>query len=260
MSKRKNPLILIVDDVPRNLQLLAAILKEENKYEVLNFSLFGYNFQQQEALLIEKVLAFKPDIVLFAFNINDLEGLKLTSKNNLQGKKWKQIEGDTKRKLRFYEMIRNIEKLGNQHSHIFRLFDTALRGLAITIHMDKPGKEFYFKKFYEKEAPEFKFMSKAFDRINKLSDENNFKVCIIYFPWMQELSQNNPYEETFEKVSIAAERNGFLTLNLFSFFKGHDVRKLRISNIDGHPTALGHKIAADGISGFILMNNEKKLL
>jgi CheY-like chemotaxis protein len=33
-SKRKNPLILIVDDVPRNLQLLAAILKEEKKYEI----------------------------------------------------------------------------------------------------------------------------------------------------------------------------------------------------------------------------------
>ena len=227
---------------------------QENKFEVLNFSLFGYNFQQQETLLNEKVLAFKPDIVIFAFNINDLEDIKLISGNNVQVKKGKEIDGDTKGKMRFYDLIRNIEKLGNEYSHIFRLIDTSLRGLAISMHIDKPEKELYFKKLYENDAPACICLSEAFQRISRLSSENNFDVCIFYLPWMQELSQNNPYEETFEKVSIKAGENGFFTLNLFPFFKGRDVRKLRISNIDGHPTARGHRIAADAITEFLLRN------
>jgi len=157
-------------------------------------------------------------------------------------------------RMSFYDLIRSIEKLGNEYSHVFRLIDTSFRGLAISMHIDKPGKELYFKKYYENDAPAFIFLSEAFQRIGRLSSQNNFDVCIFYLPWMQELSQNNPYEETFEKVSIAAEENGFFTLNLFPFFKGQDVRKLRISNIDGHPTALGHRIAADAIADFIIIN------
>ena len=71
---------------------------------------------------------------------------------------------------------------------------------------------------------------------------------------MQELTQNNPYEETFKKVAVEAEEKGFAVQNLFPYFKGRDVRKLRISNIDGHPTPLGHKIAADAITEFLIEN------
>jgi len=224
---------------------------EKKQFEVMNFSLFGYNFQQQEAVLREKVLAFKPDVVIFAFNINDLEGIDLLSLNDSQVK---EMNGYKISKRNFYNVMRNIEKIGNEYSHTFRLIDTALRGLAILMHIDKPGKEFYFKKFYENNAPEFMFLSDALQRINRLSKENNFDAYIFYFPWMQELTQENPYKETFEKVSNVAKKNGFSTLNLFPFFKDQDVRKLRISNIDGHPTALGHRIAADAIASFLLSN------
>ena len=56
------------------------------RFEVLNFSLFGYNLQQEETVLKEKVLAFEPDIVIFAFNVNDLEGLRLESQSDSQNK------------------------------------------------------------------------------------------------------------------------------------------------------------------------------
>jgi hypothetical protein len=233
---------------------------KKGKFEVINFSLFGYNLQQEEEILREKVISFEPDIVIFAFNINDLQGLKLkpledfrrgeerSSKNKNNHGKNNYLKELT------YNAFHFIEETGNEHSHLFRLLDTTLRGLAIRLHFEKPGKEYYFKQFYEDGTQEITFLQDAFSRISEIAHERNFKVCIVYCPWMNELAQDNPYKEVFEKIKNEAEKRDLMTLNLFPFYKGQDVHKLRISNIDGHPTALGHKIAADGISDFILYN------
>lgn len=65
-SKRKNPLILIVDDVPRNLQLLAAILKEENKYEVAAAASGAAALR-----IVDNVL---PDLILLDVMMPEMDG------------------------------------------------------------------------------------------------------------------------------------------------------------------------------------------
>lgn len=42
-----------------------------NKFEVLNFSVAGYNSYQEEIVLKEKVLKFSPDMILVGFCLND---------------------------------------------------------------------------------------------------------------------------------------------------------------------------------------------
>ncbi len=250
-------------------EVVTAVLEKrlnessDRKFEVINFSLYGYSLQQEEAVLAGKVLAFEPDFVIFAFNINDLEGLRLVPQNKgLNRDKKKGGDGMQKRdmpfKRRLFKAVREIEKFGNQHSHLFRLIDNALRGLAIYLHFENPGKQLHYERFYKADTREFQFLENAYRRIRKIADKEKVKVCIIYFPWMNELTQNNPYIESFEKVKKVAEQEGFLTMNLFPYYRGQDVSELRISNIDGHPTALGHEIAADAIKGFILQNLEHR--
>jgi CheY-like chemotaxis protein len=67
--KRKNPLILIVDDVPRNLQLLAAILKEENKYEVAAATSGAGALK-----IVDNVL---PDLILLDVMMPEMDGFEV---------------------------------------------------------------------------------------------------------------------------------------------------------------------------------------
>jgi CheY-like chemotaxis protein len=71
-SKRKNPLILIVDDVPRNLQLLAAILKEENKYEVAAAT--------SGAAALKIVNNVLPDLILLDIMMPEMDGFEVCQK------------------------------------------------------------------------------------------------------------------------------------------------------------------------------------
>lgn len=45
--------------------------RESPRYEILNFSVVGYNSSQEEILLREKVLSFDPDMVIVAVCLND---------------------------------------------------------------------------------------------------------------------------------------------------------------------------------------------
>jgi len=71
-NKRKNPLILVVDDVPRNLQLLAALLKEENKYEVAAATSGAAALK-----IVDNVL---PDLILLDVMMPGMDGFEVCQK------------------------------------------------------------------------------------------------------------------------------------------------------------------------------------
>ena len=68
-NKRKKPLILIVDDVPKNLQLLVTILKSEDKYDIAAAT------SGEKALKI--VAGVPPDLILLDVMMPDMDGLEV---------------------------------------------------------------------------------------------------------------------------------------------------------------------------------------
>jgi DNA-binding response OmpR family regulator len=68
-SQDKKPLILIVDDVPKNLQVLASILKSEEKYDIAAAS------SADKALkIVENIL---PDLILLDVMMPEMDGFEL---------------------------------------------------------------------------------------------------------------------------------------------------------------------------------------
>jgi hypothetical protein len=225
--------------------------------EVLNFAVPGYNLQQQEIVLREKVLGFSPDILIIAFNINDLEHIRT-------GKAMVAAESETVTdpvsfRARMWMLLRRIEIFGNTHSHLFRLLDNVLRSLSIQASSSDFGKSAYFNKFYEEGSSSFVFLRDAFRRVEELANTEGFEVCVVYCPWMIHLNDDNPYRETFARVANVGRSNGFSTIDLFPVFLNRNVSELRISAIDGHPNSLGHEIAADSIATFLLREYDSRL-
>ena len=68
-SKRKKPLVLIVDDVPKNLQLLATILKEEDQYDIAVAS--------SGAKALKFVENVHPDLILLDVMMPEMDGFEV---------------------------------------------------------------------------------------------------------------------------------------------------------------------------------------
>lgn len=238
-------------------QVMAPVLENflndagDETYEVLNFSRPGYSLQQEEIVLRDKAIAFGPDIVIFAFNINDLDDLKLDRSPTPEQSSTEEA-GAEPFKSRLWKTLFRWELIGNTNSHLFRLLDRSLRWVAMGLIGSDMGKSAYFNKFYAEDSPELLFMKESYTRIHELADKNDFQLWVVYCPWMADLTPQNPYRETFSSVATIAREHGFQTLDLFPSFMGKDVGKLRISMIDGHPTSLGHQIAAEVIAESIL--------
>jgi sigma-B regulation protein RsbU (phosphoserine phosphatase) len=68
-SQEKKPLILIVDDVPKNLQVLASILKSEGKYDIS-----AATSASKALKIVDNVL---PDLILLDIMMPDMDGFEV---------------------------------------------------------------------------------------------------------------------------------------------------------------------------------------
>ena len=215
--------------------VLERLLREgsapgEPRYEVLNFSVSAYNTLQQLAVLERKALRFSPDLVMVAYNVNDVEKLDPATRKTAQGR------------------TRALERALTRHSHLIRLIDDRLRRLALKSAFESSGKVDHYRALYASGARPWARVQAALAEIRQLSAEAGAVTYLVHCPWMHILDDRNPYREIHRQVIDASERLGIPSLDLFDTFKGRDPAALRISPLDGHPRAEGHRIAAEAIA------------
>jgi hypothetical protein len=59
-----------------------------------------------------------------------------------------------------------------------------------------------------------------------------------------------------EEWADVARSAGFVTLDLFDVYDGHDLSELRVSETDRHPNADGHRVIADRFYQELVGNEE----
>jgi lysophospholipase L1-like esterase len=215
-------------------EVLAALLNRQaggGRVEVLNFSVWAYNTLQERAVLRKKALAFDPDLVLVAYNVNDVE----------------ELDGEASVHTN-EEYLRYTESLLNEYSHLFRLVDDRLRRLALQQGMERKGKIASYEALYAEGSSAWTRVREALRDIRDDSAAAGAHTYLVLCPWINVLDDRNPYQGIHRQVVAEAGRLGIPALDLFEAFRGKDAASLRISPIDGHPTAEGHRIAAAAIA------------
>ncbi len=219
------------EDFPAVLQSLEQAGEGGARVEVLNFAVSAYNTLQELAVLKRKALRFHPDLVLVAYNVNDVENLD-------PGRKHVTMES----------RVRNLEADLNARSHLFRLVDDRLRRLALRRAVERSGKVASYEALYTADSDAWRRVRGALREIRDVAATEGAKTYLVLCPWINVLSEQNPYQGIHRQVMDEAEALGIPALDLFTVFKGWDAAKLRISPLDGHPTAEGHRIAAAAIA------------
>jgi len=189
-------------------------------YQVLNFGTVGYCTRDESIYLDQRVLPWNPDLVIIGFVLNDAETDPVQPiQSYYQDPEWW------------------------QHLNILRLLAKA------KLHYDvfRLGKGEYLHYLYE-DKDKWNTVVKSFDKIKKISKQEGFEVILVIFPRVHgDIWEQYPYHNIHRKVSETASRNGFQVIDLFGEYAKHKAPDLRVSPTDGHPNALGHRLAAESI-------------
>ena len=190
--------------------------QDTGKFEVLNFAVAGYNSSQEAVTLKEKVLNFKPDMVIVAFCPNDdsyTDGLGAMS--------------------RAYSPI----SLGNQlHSRAFCFF------------------AHHFEKNVLAKTTDMKRPRELLSLLASEKEKNKFQALVVAIPYYFEDYDRYKERNKHKMVRDIAQEKELSFLDFSDAWKNLDakVRKDLYHNEDVvHLSALGMQSAAEGLFTFI---------
>lgn len=196
------------------------------RVEVLNTGVSGYSSRDEAAALTSKWLALEPDVILIGYCLND-------------------PESDPRQPLPRYFA----KPHWWQHSALARY----LAQRAQVRGVQSLGGGYYYRWMHAPSTAGWKSVEDAFSAIERIAAERKIPVVLAIFPFFSpEPWAQYPYREPHATVAAAAERHGFLVLDLLPRFEREDPQSLILDDHDSHPNARGHAIAADAIREFLL--------
>jgi lysophospholipase L1-like esterase len=202
------------------------------RYETINTGLSGLNAAQAVKRVLQLGLAYDPDIAVYGFTLNDIEG---------------------PRYVKSYEYSRDQYRV---ESSPFRLWRIAGPGyVAFRERFFPPfasyARELRFNAF--ENEPAWTDFTAALDQLARISKDRG--ICTVLFIHTQLVTLNalHPFTSIYDKVADAARERGFLTISSLAAFLGRPEKALWVSSADSHPNPEGHRLLAetlaDGLAG-----------
>ncbi|TVZ37910.1 lysophospholipase L1-like esterase [Alteromonadaceae bacterium 2753L.S.0a.02] len=209
------------------------------KSDVMNFGVSGYNTSQEVETLKSKALAFKPDLVILAYCLNDrfqddgnIYGLLLAEQSkNLSGGK---INTAAVTKL-------------EHHSALLRFLHYAV--LGVKQGATRKGLQSEVNKFYVDSVED------SFAELAELANQNDFDVLVAVFPNFGERDQglvgDYKFQSEHDSVNALAQRYNFHYFDLLQPFrecKKQLPSRYTISFDQYHPNIVGNQCAGKALA------------
>jgi lysophospholipase L1-like esterase len=236
----------------------------DDKVEVLNLGLGGYDTLQEVATLEDLGLPMEPDHVVLAFCINDI-GIASGNLNYI--KRLQKYGNSPLYRSRLAQLVRvqfdRIEaarelEQGNRKETFRETYEGQIADLAgdqkllQLMQKLKRGinheKQNYYLPAYSSPIKVGR-LRYAFEQLAQLSKQKQLPVTVVLFPWLLEDDQTRPlYKLVYELVSHEASRQGFNVIDLYPVYRERGFENLVLREGDGiHPNHVGHQLAADAI-------------
>jgi hypothetical protein len=191
------------------------------KFEILNFSVGGYSNLQNVVVTEQKVLQFKPDLVIYALHSNEavVDIRHLVWAVVARSRSHPYIE----QKLREARVRRDMPLLRLQH-RLVPVADDLVRW--------------------------------SFRRMVELCRERGIRAVALEVPRTDETTADAEKRATY--VGWARDA-GFAVLSLEGAYGSHPLDSISISRLDRHPSVLGHRLLAERFFTLLRENDESLL-
>jgi lysophospholipase L1-like esterase len=200
------------------------------RVETLNLGVPGYNLDQEIENLRLRVDALHPDLVVFGFCLNDLEGLLSFEYGLTQARR--EARSGPRRAL---EALLSFSRFAAWIE--YRLTEREARS-NFTRARNPLGGELYEAKGETIDA----HLDASFTELSGLLKPRGVRGAIAIFPVLGNRFENYPYRDLHARIGRAAARAGLLSIDLLRCFESYSFREVRVDVV--HPNPLGHRIAA----------------
>jgi lysophospholipase L1-like esterase len=222
--------------------LLEKLLTEKGlKAEVINLAVSGYNTQQEVEMLAEKGLRYRPDLVLLAYS--------LSSREHIDGDILKTLLDEERAKggLAGARVEANPILVGSALYRFlrFRVFHPRAQ------HVADVGAAESEQKYLDLVSGDT--VAEYFGVLRNLSQEHGFAVLVAVFPRFVRTFSYYKFGEQHRFAHELAEKNGFHLVDLLEPLarcRAASATPIELDNF--HPSAYGHRCAAEAIAGVIL--------
>jgi hypothetical protein len=205
------------------------------KTEAINAGLSGYNTANERDLLLQRGLAYDPDLVIVHFVPNDVERNLLLFSDKAQVEFWVQY-------LSTYMEPDRLSKY------------STLWGWARQRYLRHTRAQAYIEESltnYAKDGAKWGFCREALTDIRRTCDRWGLKLLIVIFPFLCDLGDDYPFRSIHEQVDVHCRQTGTHVLDLLEHFRGRDGAELWVHRVDPHPNEIAHWLAADAILDYL---------
>jgi hypothetical protein len=224
--------------VDRYEEIFPAILDQELnrrglRSEVINLSVSGYNTQQEVETLVERGLRYQPDLVLLAYTLSAREHL----------------DGDILKTLLDAER----EKGGVSGARVNSLLvkSALYRFVRFRVLAHRPPAQEAAQKYLDMVSGDT--VAEYFGILAGLQRRHHFAVLVVVFPRFVRTFSYYRFGDQHRFVHDLAQRHGFHYLDLIEAFnRCRNASRVPIESDVFHPSAYGHRCAAEAIAGEIL--------
>ena len=101
--------------------------------------------------------------------------------------------------------------------------------------------------FAYRDPEKFARIERGLDGFAGLAQQTGACVHVLIHTELSHLRVAHPFRDAYERVERAARARGLSVTSSFEAFRWRDSADLRISLLDGHPNAEGHRILAEAL-------------
>jgi hypothetical protein len=216
----------IEDIYSKKLESLLNLRSKTNKFEALNFGIWGYNSVQEVDFFESKGLNLSPDLVLVGFFPNDAS---------------KTSSLEIKHDSFLYKFANN--------SHFVRFLKPRLAALGRKVNLPVKTYISSLDNDFEDESSSWKECQASLRRLKTLSYQYNFKLAVVIIPMAVDLTSKYPLYEIHQKLIRFCQKEGITCWDALSAFENVRASTLWTSITDSHFISKGHSILAHFLYG-----------
>ena len=227
---------------PAALQRWLDARDDPRTFEVWNFGVFGYETTQELQYLRTRVLEFDPDLVVWAFYIND--ALPADERERLL----REGPGGWRSTLR--------EALGPRAENPLtaaRRHSVFLDTVADTLWRRLAGSETQnlYRTVYESNGASWREAQAALLEARDLLAEANIRFAMVLYPHFAREGDGFSSDAAMAVVRRFCEEQGIPVHDLAPHFRDQPIEALRVHPYDFHPSAMAHERAGPAIGAFL---------
>ena len=181
--------------------------------EVLNTGIGNTNTSMQVAAFLERWHAFKPDLVILNYFINDAEKTPVYGRSTLFDRK----------------------------SYAWTYFKSRL-DILLRMASAKKGWENYYRDLYG-DGGGWPVAQAAIKTLADYCNKQGIRLAVVNYPELRQL-KDYPFAEVTAKVRTTARANALPFLDLLPSVDGEDPASLWVSTTDPHPNAKANRLFA----------------